>query len=115
TPTLTPTKPPTPRPTSTPTRTPTPIPGPLGFDYELQDFYFTENKGRWGATLVITVKGGTPPYKYTIDEVIELPGPRWQFEWNTGVAMARSIQVIDARGFKVSKSWYEKAKNPPDD
>jgi len=87
----------------------------LDFDYELQDFYFTENKGRWGATLVITVKGGVPPYKYTIDEVIELPGPRWQFEWNTGVAMARSIQVIDARGSKVSKSWYEKAKNPPDD
>jgi hypothetical protein len=112
TPTVTPTKRP---PTPVPTRTPTPIPGPLAFEYELQDFHFTADKGRWGATLVINVQGGVPPFKYTVDEVIELPGPRWQFEWNTGSAMARSIQVVDATGAKVSKPWYEPAHVPPKD
>ncbi len=106
--TPTPTKTSTPRPpTSTPTRTPTPIPGPLDFDFELQDFYFTPDGGKWGATLVIQPRGGRPPYRYTIDEVIELDGPRWAFQWNTGVAMSRSIQLIDANGTKVSKPIYE--------
>ena len=45
--------------------------------------------------------------------VVELPGPRWKFEWNTGTAMARSIQVTDARGQKVSKPWYVPAKLKP--
>jgi hypothetical protein len=122
TPTETPTITPTPTetytprpPTPIPTRTPTPIPGPLDFDYELENYYFTADKGKWGATLVITVKGGVPPYKYTVDEVIELPGPRWEFQWNTGRAMARSIQVIDATGAKVSKPWYMEAQVPPKD
>ena len=114
TPTETSTPRPTPRPTSTPTRTPTPLPGPLDFEYTYEDFYFTADKGRWGATLVIKVTGGVPPYKYTVDEVIKLPGPRWKFDWNTGVAMARSIQVIDAQGHKVSKMWYESPKTPKD-
>jgi hypothetical protein len=106
----------TPRPpTRVPTRTPTPIPGPLDFEYELENYHFTADKGRWGATLVITAKGGQPPYKYTVDEIIELPGPRWDFEWNVGSAMARSIQVIDATGHKVSQQWYMAAQFPPKD
>lgn len=125
--TSTPTSTPTPTPTSTSTLTPTstftppprpptstprpptatPIPGPLDFEYEFKGWYFTPDGGKWGATLVIKAWGGKPPYKYTIDEVISLPGPEWKFEWNTGVAMARSIQVIDAQGTKVSKSMYE--------
>ena len=100
-------------PTAVPTRTPTPIPGPLDFDYHMEDFHYTVDKGRWGATLVIEVKGGQSPFKYTVDEVVELPGPRWPFEWNTGSAMARSIQVIDARGQKVSKPWYEPSHVAP--
>jgi hypothetical protein len=120
TPTETPTTTPTPTetytprpPTPLPTRTPTPIPGPLDFEYELEDYYFTADGGKWGATLVITVKGGQPPYRYTVDEVVELPGPRWPFEWNTGVQMARSIQVYDATGAKVAKPWYMPAQTPP--
>jgi hypothetical protein len=96
-----------------PTRTPTPLPGPLDFSYELQDFYFSPDAGRWGATLVITATGGKPPFKYTVDEFLVLPGPRWKFEWNTGTAMVRSIQVTDALGAKVSKPWYEPAHVPP--
>lgn len=122
TPTETPTQTPVPTetptrrpPTPVPTKTPTPIPGPLDFEYHLEDFYFTADKGRWGATLVIEVTGGQPPYKYTVDEVDELPGPRWKFEWNTGAQMARSIQVIDALGTKVSKPWYEPPHVPPKD
>jgi hypothetical protein len=117
TPTITPTatKTFTPRPpTATPTQTPTPIPGPLDFEWELEDFYFTPDGGKWGATLVINVRGGQPPYKYTVDEIIELDGPRWAFQWNTGVAMSRSIQVIDANGTKVSKSFFIKAQEPED-
>jgi len=122
TPTTTPTPTETPRPTATytprpptpiPTRTPTPIPGPLDFDFELEGFYFTPDGGKWGATLVITMKGGQPPFRYTVDEVVELPGPRWEFQWNTGSAMARSIQVTDARGNKVSKPWYVPAQFKP--
>jgi hypothetical protein len=114
--TPTPTVTPTPRPpTATPTRTPTPIPGPLDFEFELEDFYYTEDKGKWVATLVITAWGGHPPYKYTVDEAIELSGPRWEVRWNTGVPMVRSIQVIDSTGYKVSKPWYMKALFPPKD
>jgi hypothetical protein len=106
----------TPRPpTRVPTRTPTPIPGPLDFDFELEGFYFTPDEGRWGATLVITMKGGQPPFRYTVDEVVVLDGPRWAFEWSAGRPMARSIQVTDARGHKVSKPWYVKAQVPPKD
>ena len=50
-----------------------------------------------------------------MDEIIELEGPRYQFEWNTGVAMSRSIQVIDANGVKVSKPFYEPAHTKPKD
>jgi hypothetical protein len=66
---------------------------------------------------VIKVRGGQPPYKYTVDEIFVLDGPRWQIEWKTGVAMTRSIQVIDANGTKVSKSIYEPphAKPTPED
>ena len=63
--------------------------------------------------MVITLTGGQPPFKYTVDEVVELPGPRWPFEWKTGTAMARSIQVVDARGHKVSKPWYMAAQYAP--
>jgi hypothetical protein len=120
TPTETPTITPTPTSTSTPrpptrvpTATPTPIPGPLDFEHELQDFRFSSDGGKWQATLVIKVTGGQPPYKYTLDEVIELPGPESPIEWNTGVAMVRSIQVIDANGTKVSKDFYEPPHVPP--
>jgi hypothetical protein len=118
TPTETPTQTPTPtpaptrRPTPVPTRTPTPIPGPLNFDYELEDYYIDKARGRWGATLVIQARGGQPPYKYSVDEIIEFPEPRWQFEWKLGTAMARSIQVIDAAGTKKSKRWYMPAPRP---
>jgi hypothetical protein len=106
----------TPRPpTRAPTRTPTPIPGPLDFDFELEDFHFIRERGKWAATLVITVLGGQAPFTYTVDEVFELDGPRWAFEWNTGQPMARSIQVIDAQGQKVSKPWYVHAQTPPKD
>jgi cell division septation protein DedD len=106
----------TPRPpTRVPTRTPTPIPGPLDFAFELEGFYFTPDEGKWGATLVITMLGGQPPFRYSVDEVVELDGPRWEFQWNVGSAMARSIQVTDARGHKVSKPWYVPARYPPDD
>jgi hypothetical protein len=121
TPTETPTITPTPTqtytprpPTLTPTRTPTPIPGPLDFEWELEDYYFTPDGGKWGATLVIKARGGQPPYTYTVDEIIELDGPKWPFQWNTGVAMSRSIQVIDANGTKVSKAFYIKAQVPED-
>jgi hypothetical protein len=114
--TPTPTKTFTPRPpTATPTKTLTPIPGPLDFDHELKDFYFLPEIGKWRATLVITVVGGQPPYKYTLDEIFELPGPESEIEWKTGVAMTRSIQVIDANGTKVSKSFYEPPHAPPKD
>jgi hypothetical protein len=124
TPTSTPTPTETPAPTATftprpptrvPTRTPTRIPGPLDFVFELQDFYFTADKGKWGATLVITVLDGQPPFRYAIDEVIELDGPTWQFQWNVARPLTRSIQVIDARGQKVSKPWYMEAQYPPKD
>jgi len=106
----------TPRPpTRTPTPTLTPIPGPLDFEYELEDFYFTPDGGKWGATLVILVRGGQPPYRYTMDEIVELEGPRHKFEWKTGVAMSRSIQVIDANGTKVSKPFYVPAQFKPKD
>jgi hypothetical protein len=81
----------------------------------LEDFYFTPEGGKWGATLVILVRGGQPPYSYTIDEFFELEGPRYQFEWSTGVPMVRSIQVIDANGVKVSKPLYEPAHVKPKD
>lgn len=110
TPTHTTTPRPTPRPTSTPTRTPTPIPGPLDFTYHIENFYYQAGTDYWGATLVIKATGGVPPYRYMIDNVIELPGPRWEFKWKIGTAMARSIQVIDSRGTKVSKDWYEPPK-----
>jgi hypothetical protein len=120
TPTETPTVTPTPTstntprpPTRVPTATHTPIPGPLDFEHELKDFRFRADGGQWQATLVIKVTGGRPPYKYTLDEVIELPGPESQIEWNTGVAMVRSIQVIDANGTKVSKDFYEPPHAPP--
>jgi cell division septation protein DedD len=132
TPTVTPTATDTPTPTETPTATPTatatntprpptraptatqtPIPGPLDFEYELKDFYFTPDGGKWRATLVIKVTGGRPPYKYTMDEIFELPGPESEIEWNTGAAMVRSIQVIDANGTKVSKDFYEPPHRPP--
>ena len=113
-PTATPTSTFTPRPpTATPTKTLTPIPGPLDFDFELEDFYFAPDRGKWGATLVIEVRGGQPPYKYTVDDIFELEGPRSQIEWKTGVAMVRSIQVTDANGTKVSKSFYEPPHFPP--
>jgi hypothetical protein len=124
TPTLTPTATETPEPTATftprpptrvPTRAPTRVPGPLSFEFELKDFYFRADKGKWGATLVIKVLDGQPPFRYTIDEVIELDGPNWPFQWNTGQPMARSIQVTDARGQKVSKPWYVEAQYPPED
>ena len=63
--------------------------------------------------MVIHARGGQPPYTYSVDEIIELPGPRWEFEWNTGTAMARSIQVVDATGFKLAKQWYMAAQFPP--
>ena len=120
TPTETPTITPTPTstytprpPTPAPTATATPIPGPLDFEHELKDFRFTPDGGKWQATLVIKATGGRPPYKYTLDEVIELPGPESQIEWNTGVAMVRSIQVIDAAGTKVSRDFYEPPHVPP--
>jgi hypothetical protein len=87
----------------------------LDFEYELEDFYFTADKGKWGATLVITVNGGQPPYQYSVDEVIKLPGPRWDFQWNVNTALTRSIQVIDANGAKVSKPWYMAGQVPPED
>ena len=106
----------TPRPpTRVPTRTPTQIPGPLDFEFELEGFYFTADKGRWGATLVITVLDGAPPFRYTVDEVIELDGPSWPFQWDAGRPLTRSIQVIDARGQKVSKPWYEPSHVAPED
>ena len=46
-------------------------------------------------------------------EIIELPGPESEIEWKTGAAMSRSIQVIDAQGAKVSKSFYEPPHKPP--
>ena len=73
----------------------------------MKDFYITADRGRWGATIGIKVRGGKPPYRYTIDELVELDGPEWKVEWSTGVAMSRSIQVIDALGVKVSKAFYE--------
>lgn len=122
TPTETPTITPTPTntytprpPTRTPTPTLTPIPGPLDFEYELRDFYYTPDGGKWRARLVIKVRGGQPPYKYFVDEVFELDGPEWEIEWNTGVAMTRSIQVVDANGTKVSKSFYEPPHAKPKD
>ena len=122
TPTHTPTFTPTPThtftprpPTATPTKTLTPIPGPLDFEHELKDFYFLPDIGKWRATLVIEVRGGQPPFKYTMDEIFELPGPESEIEWKTGVAMTRSIQVIDANGTKVSKSFYEPPHAPPKD
>jgi hypothetical protein len=96
-----------------PTATPTAVPGPLDFEHELRDFRFRPDGGKWQATLVIKVTGGQPPFKYTLDEVTELPGPESQIEWNTGVAMVRSIQVIDANGTKVSKDFYEPPHVPP--
>jgi len=111
-PTLTRTpRPPTPRPTATNT----PIPGPLDFEFELENFYFTANKGKWGATLVINAWGGQPPYQYSVDEVIKLPGPRWEFQWNVNTALTRSIQVVDAAGTKVSKPWYMAPQIAPKD
>ena len=83
--------------------------------FEIKDFYFTANKSKWGGTLVIKVLDGQPPFRYTIDEVIELDGPNWPFQWNAGRPMARSIQVIDARGQKGSKPWYVEAQYPPED
>jgi hypothetical protein len=80
---------------------------------EWEDWYFTADGGKWGATLVITVRGGQPPYRYTIDEFEEFEGPRYLIEWKTGAAMARSIQVIDANGVKVSKSLYEPPHHKP--
>jgi hypothetical protein len=122
TPTETPTITPTPTltrtprpPTRTPTPTHTPIPGPLDFEFELEGFYFTADKGKWGATLVITVRGGQPPYSYSVDEIISLPGSRWEFQWNAGTALTRSIQVVDATGNKVSKPWYVQPQFPPKD
>jgi hypothetical protein len=119
-PTDTPTTTPTPTMTSTPrppTRVPTPtntpIPGPLDFEFELKDFYFTPDGGKWIATVVVKATGGRPPYKYTMDEIFEQPGPEWEIEWNAGVAMVRSIQVIDANGTKVSKDFYEPPHKPP--
>jgi hypothetical protein len=44
-----------------------------------------------------------------VDEIIELPGPRWEFTWKVGAAMVRSIQVVDSRGQKKSRPWYEPA------
>jgi hypothetical protein len=118
TPTITPTptlthtpRPPTPRPTATNT----PIPGPLDFEFELQDYYFTADKGKWGATLVITAWGGQPPYQYSVDEVIKLPGNKWEFQWNVNTALTRSIQVVDAAGTKVSKPWYMPPQIAPKD
>jgi hypothetical protein len=87
----------------------------LDFSFELEGFYFTADKGKWGAKLVITMLGGQPPFRYTVDEVIVLDGPTWDFQWDTGRAMARSIQVVDARGNKVSKPWYVAAQVPPKD
>jgi hypothetical protein len=81
----------------------------------LEGFYFTPNEDKWGATLVITASGGQPPYKYSVDEIIALPGPRWEFQWNAGTAMTRSIQVVDATGAKVSKPWYMRPQFPPDE
>jgi hypothetical protein len=119
-PTETPTTTPTPTMTYTPrppTRVPpptdTPVPGPLDFEFELKDFYFTPDGGKWIATVVVKATGGRPPYKYTMDEIFEEPGPEWQIEWNAGVAMVRSIQVIDANGTKVSKDFYEPPHKPP--
>jgi hypothetical protein len=86
----------------------------LDFEWELEDYYFTPDGGKWGATLVIKAYGGQPPYTYTVDEIIELDGPEWPFQWNTGVAMSRSIQVIDANGTKVSKPFFMKAQVPED-
>ena len=103
--------PPTPRPTATHT----PIPGPLDFEFELEGFYFTADKGKWGATLVINAWGGQPPYEYSVDEVIKLPGPKWGFEWNVNTALTRSIQVVDAAGTKVSKPWYMPPQIAPQD
>jgi hypothetical protein len=83
----------------------------LDFEYELQDFHIAAERGRWVATLVIKTTGGQPPFKYTVDEIVELPGPRWQFDWKLGAPMARSIQVTDATGAKVSKPWYMPAQD----
>lgn len=124
TPTMTPTATETPAPTATftprpptrvPTRTPTRVPGPLEYTFELKDFYFTADKGKWGATLVINAWGGQPPYEYSVDEVIKLPGPKWGFEWNVNTALTRSIQVVDAAGTKVSKPWYMPPQIAPQD
>ena len=97
----------------TPTPTLTPIPGPLDFELEWENWYFTEDGGKWGATLVVKIRGGQPPYRYTIDEVFEFEGPRYVIEWKTGTAMVRSIQVIDANGVTVSKPLYEPPRYKP--
>ncbi|MBN1643158.1 MAG: FecR domain-containing protein [Anaerolineae bacterium] len=131
TPTATPTQTPTPTQTATPTETPTvtftprpatrtptptltPTPGPLSVDYEIRDFRFTADKGKWQATLVVLVTGGQPPFRYFLDEILEFDGPETEIEWNTGAAMTRSIQVIDANGVKVSLTFYEPPHVPED-
>jgi hypothetical protein len=79
----------------------------LSIDYELRGFRFTADRGKWRATLVILTTGGQPPFRYYLDEVIELDGAETEIEWAAGAAMTRSIQVIDANGVKVSMTFYE--------
>lgn len=111
TPTVTPTRP---APTSTPrpTATPTPTTAPLDFDFWLHDVVQLD-RWRWKGVLTIQAKGGRPPYRYSIDEVIQLTGPEWEVIWAYDTAMSRSIQVTDANGTRVSKSWYEQPRPSP--